>query len=132
MSVVDASLLVRVLTATPQDQHLRDRLAEPTDQLHAPDHIEIEVISAISGLLKGSRIDRGRAALMLGQFADLAITRHSDLLLHSRIIDLRRNFTAYDAAYVALAETLDQVLLTTDGKFERAPREVHSAQIKTY
>jgi predicted nucleic acid-binding protein len=38
-----------------------------------------------------------------------------------RVWELRHNLTAYDAAYVALAESLDTVLLTSDGRLARAP-----------
>lgn len=41
--------------------------------------------------------------------------------LLARIWELRDNLTAYDAAYVALAEALDALLLTADGPLERAP-----------
>lgn len=46
--------------------------------------------------------------------ASLPVIRHSHEILLPRIWDLRHNLTAYDAAYVALAEALDAPLLTRD------------------
>jgi len=39
------------------------------------------------------------------------------------MFDLRANFSAYDATYVALAEQLGAELLTTDDRLARAARE---------
>ena len=53
--------------------------------------------------------------------AELDLRRHPDDVLSSRIWELRANVTAYDAAYLALAEALRAPLLTTDGRLARAP-----------
>ncbi|WP_202817293.1 type II toxin-antitoxin system VapC family toxin [Serinicoccus sp. CNJ-927] len=41
--------------------------------------------------------------------------------MQRRVLELRHNATAYDAFYVALAETLGIPLLTDDQQFARAP-----------
>lgn len=97
-----------------------------------PSHIDAEVVSAIVGMLKGSKVDDGRARRMIGQFKDLRIRRHPIAKLGDRIVDLRHDFTVYEAGYVALAEYLRKPLLTTDAKFSRAPSDSHSAQIDTF
>ncbi len=61
-----------------------------------------------------------RAAEAVEDLRDLPITRHEHVMLLPRIWQLRRNLTAYDAAYVALADALDATLLTRDGKLARA------------
>ena len=66
------------------------------------------------------RIAPERAAEMIDDYADLPIERHIMAPLQRRVLELRDNFTAYDAFYVALAEALDLPLLTDDGKFARS------------
>jgi predicted nucleic acid-binding protein len=51
---------------------------------------------------------------------DLNIWRYPHWPLLPRIWQLRSNLTAYDAAYVALAEELGLPLLTRDARLARA------------
>ena len=132
MTVVDASIIVRLLLARPQDEKLRERFDSRARVLHAPNHLDLEVVSAVVGMLKGSKLTEGVAREMVGEFQDLRIKRHKVAYLGGRLITLRHNFTAYDAAYVALAEQLKMPLLTSDAKFARAPANCHSAQIDTF
>ncbi|HBY24841.1 MAG TPA: VapC toxin family PIN domain ribonuclease [Propionibacteriaceae bacterium] len=123
MVVVDASIVVRLLQNRRGDAALRERFSRER-RLHAPALIDAEVTSALRGLLMTSkvaiRITRKRAGEMLDDYADLAIERHLLQPLQRRVLELRDNFTAYDAFYVALAEALDLPLLTDDGKFARS------------
>jgi predicted nucleic acid-binding protein len=57
---------------------------------------------------------RGMDALQ--DLSDLALIRYPHDVLIERIWQLRDNLTAYDAAYVALAEALGAPLLTCDRK----------------
>jgi predicted nucleic acid-binding protein len=132
MGVVDASITVRLLLARPGDAALRARFANPEQTFHAPTHIDVEVLSAIIGMLKGAKVDPDRAYRMVQQFRDLRIVRHAVAPLGERLIALRHNFTTYDAAYVALAEGLRAPLITSDAKFARAPANCHTAQVQTY
>ena len=132
MTVVDASIVVRLLSARGDDDPLRKRFAASSLAWHAPAHLDIEVYSAVVGMLRGSKIDKDRAHRMVGQFRDLRITRHWLSPLGDRLVRLRHNFTAHDAAYVALAEILGHPLLTCDAKFARAPTNAHSVEIHTY
>lgn len=123
MVVVDASIVVRLLQNRRGDAALRERFSRER-RLHAPALIDAEVTSALRGLLMTSkvaiRITRERAGEMLDDYADLPIERHLLQPLQRRVLELRDNFTAYDAFYVALAEALDLPLLTDDGKFARS------------
>ena len=123
MVVVDASIVVRLLQNRRGDAALRERFSRER-RLHAPALIDAEVTSALRGLLMTSkvaiRITRERAGEMLDDYADLPIERHRLQPLQRRVLELRDNFTAYDAFYVALAEALDLPLLTDDGKFARS------------
>ncbi|MGH3818070.1 MAG: type II toxin-antitoxin system VapC family toxin [Pseudonocardiaceae bacterium] len=116
--VVDASIIVRLLANRPADEDLRGRFAV-LHTVHAPHLIDSEVASATRGLLLGGRITLPRAVEMLADFAGLRIKRYPMHTHLSRVIELRNNLTAYDAAYVALAEMLRMPLLTQDPKLGR-------------
>ncbi|MFC6707912.1 type II toxin-antitoxin system VapC family toxin [Flexivirga alba] len=134
MTVVDASIVVRLLLALPEDASLRERIGRER-LLHAPALIDAEVTSAIRGLVlsskPGTSITPQRAAEMVLDFADLPVVRHPMLPIQPRALALRHNFTAYDAFYVGLAEALDMNLLTADRKFAGAPA-AHHAQVETW
>lgn len=134
MTVVDASIMVRLLQAVPGDGPLRERIGRER-RLHAPALIDAEVTSAIRGLLMsakaGTSITPQRADEMVQDFADLSVVRHPMVPLQGRVLALRNNFTASDAFYVALAEALDMDLLTGDRKFAGAPT-AHLARIETW
>ena len=66
-------------------------------------------------------MEAGRAAGLLADLADLPIVRYAHEPLLPRVWELRENFTAYDAAYVALAEAVGATLVTCDARLGRAP-----------
>jgi predicted nucleic acid-binding protein len=127
--VVDASLLIRLLSNRPSDQLLRRRLAGRRT-LHSPQLIDAEVASGVRGLLLGRWVETARAAEMLDDLASLPIRRHPVLPYQRRVIELRHNLTAYDAFYVALAESLGMPLLTSDAKL--AMSTGHAAEVQIY
>lgn len=133
MSVVDASVVVRLLQNRRGDEALRGRFAAERF-LHAPTLIDAEVTSAIRGLLRTAKpavtISVGRVEEMLEDFGDLTLVRYPMQPLQRRALALRNNFTAYGAFYIALAESLGVPLLTDDGKYERAAG--HAAVIETW
>ncbi len=133
MTVVDASIVVRLLQNRRGDGALRERFGRQR-HLHAPALIDTEVTSAIRGLLLTSkpsiRTSTHRAEQMLDDFAELPLVRYPMQPFQRRVLTLRDNFTAYDGFYVALAASLDMPLLTDDRKFERAPS--HAVQIETW
>lgn len=133
MTVVDASIVVRVLQSRRGDDKLRAWFRDRR-HLDAPCLIDAEVTSAIRGFLLTTKptvkIARARAEQMLDDFADLPLVRWPMQPYQRRVISLRHNFTAYDAFYVALAESLDVQLLTDDRKFATAAG--HLAEIATW
>lgn len=58
---------------------------------------------------------------LLDTWQRLGVTRYPVFAMLERIWALRENVSAYDAAYVALAELLGCALLTADGRLARAP-----------
>lgn len=133
MTVLDASIVVRVLQNRPGDGGLRERVGRER-HLHAPALVDAEVTSAIRGLLTTSKpaikVSAARAAEMVDDFADLPLVRYPMQPYQRRVLALRENFTAYDAFYLALAESLATPLLTDDRKFGRTTG--HSATIETW
>jgi predicted nucleic acid-binding protein len=121
-AVVDCSIIIRLLSNRRGDDLIRQRLART---VHAPALIDAEVSSVVRGLTITTkvnvRIGPDRAALMLADYAGLRIVRHPMQPLQARVFELRHNFTAYDAMYVALAERLGLPLLTDDAKFAGTP-----------
>jgi predicted nucleic acid-binding protein len=63
-----------------------------------------------------------RAADAIEDYLDLPLFRHGHQALLGRVLELRSNFSAYDATYVALAEQLNGELLTVDDGLARAVR----------
>lgn len=92
------------------------------EELIAPELVDLEVISALRGLLRVGKVDERRAREALADLRDLSLRRASHRELLARCWDLRDDLTAYDASYVALAEALRATLLTTDARLSRAPQ----------
>lgn len=120
MIVVDASALLEVLLRTPRAGVVEERLFDHRQTLHAPHLLDVEVAQVIRRYAASGEIDgeRGRAAL--ADLADFPVHRYPHDVLLPRIWDLRHNLTAYDAAYVALAEALEAPLLTRDQRLATA------------
>ncbi len=133
MTVVHASIIVRLLQNRRGDDELRGRFAQYR-YVHAPTLIDAEVTSAIRGLLLTSKISITisveRAAQMLDDFRDLPLVRYPMQPFQRKVLTLRNNLTAYDGFYVVLAESLGMPLLTNDHKIADAAG--HSAVIETW
>ncbi len=76
------------------------------------------------------QITADRAEQMLDDFVDLPLVRYPMQPYQRRALALRENFTAYDAFYLALSESLGMPLLTDDRKFGTAPAQ--TAVIETW
>ncbi|HEU4866493.1 MAG TPA: type II toxin-antitoxin system VapC family toxin [Actinomycetota bacterium] len=129
MLVVDSSAVLSALIARPPMSELVDRLAGDSD-LHAPHLIDIEILHALRRLAAGSQLSEDRATDALRDFGELTIVRYPHQPLAGRIWELRHNLTAYDAAFVALAEALGASLITCDSRLAGAPG--HSARIELF
>jgi len=114
--VVDASA---ALSALLNDGSARHALTE--QQLHVPHLVDVEIASGLRRAAAAGRLDAGAAWNALDRWRRLGVTRYGVPALLVRVWELRENLSAYDAIYVALAEHLDCVLLTADGRLGRAP-----------
>ncbi len=128
MIVVDASALLEALLRTAAAKAVEDWLFAPGQTLHAPHLLDVEVAQVIRRYAAKGEIDGARGRLALADLADLALRRYPHDFLLPRMWDLRNNLTAYDAAYVALAEALDAPLLTRDRRLAAAAG--HHARIE--
>lgn len=128
MLVLDASAVLAALAGQPPDDRLARRLRED-GQLRAPHLIDIEVLHALRRLVAGGHLTPDRAQDIRTDYDDLLLVRHPHARLADRIWALRDNITAYDAAYVALAEALEVPLVTCDAKLARAPGVTASIEL---
>ncbi len=120
MIVVDAGALAVALIDDGADgAAARSRLRD--EALTAPELIDLEVTSVARRLVGAGVLAEERARQALTDLVDLPLERAPHRPLLARCWELRQNVTPYDAAYVALAEVLGVVLLTTDERLAAAP-----------
>ena len=118
MIVVDCSAVIDALVAA-DDNDVNAVLS--TRRLAAPHLLDFEVVAAVRGLVLGRRISHQRGSNVLAAYDQLLLTRWGSAAdLRRRSLELRDNFSAYDAAYVVLAEALDCPLLTRDRRLAHA------------
>ena len=121
MIVLDASAVLELVLGTDRGRRIGHRIAPRAETLHAPHLLDVEVLQAVRRYARAGEIGEVRARTALMALRDLDATRYAHDVLLERMWALRENMTAYDAAYVALAEGLDCPLLTTDRKLASAP-----------
>jgi|ERR1700733_1934351 len=122
MIVLDASVVVELLTNGALADSIRSDLSGRDESFVVPHLIDVEVVSAIRRLAAGQRIDAHRSDQFLTELAALPAERYPHTPLVGRMWELRHSFTAYDAAYIALAEAMNAVLYTSDQKLCRGHR----------
>jgi predicted nucleic acid-binding protein len=129
MIVLDASAVLEVLLQTPAGAPITGRLLDPRASLHAPHLLDLEVAQVLRRFVNQGKVDAQRAEQALQDYLALPLERYSHDLLVPRIWQLRHNLTAYDAAYVALAEVLGATLLTCDGPLSRASGHLAKVEV---
>lgn len=120
MIVVDASAVLETLLRTEAAAAVEARLFAPGEMLASPHLLDLEVAQVLRRYAAAGEITPARGRAALDDLADLPLERYPHDLLLPRIWALRANLTAYDAAYVALAEALDAPLLTCDRRLAGA------------
>jgi predicted nucleic acid-binding protein len=120
VTVVDASTLIEVLLRTQLGDRCTERLLRRDDALFAPHLLDVEVMQVLRRYAQRGEIRNSRGREALQDLADFPVTRCSHEPLLERIWGLRHSLSAYDAAYIALAEALDAPLVTCDARIARA------------
>ena len=121
MIVLDASAVLELLLITEKGRLIAERIASLQETLHAPHLIDLEVAQVMRRYVARGQLDEVRARQALDDLRDLDLNRYPHDVLLSRIWELRQNASAYDAAYLALAEALDAPLLTSDAGMRAVP-----------
>jgi predicted nucleic acid-binding protein len=130
MIVLDASATVDWLLQTPAGQRIEERIYARKDTLHTVHLLDVEVAQVLRRLVREGTLARKRAEEAMEDLIAVRVTRYAPVLLLNRIWQLRQNLSAYDAAYVALAEELEAPLITRDQRIAAAP--VHAATVEVF
>lgn len=116
--VVDASVLVDLAINGRSWEASRDALAGR--RLHAPAHVDVEVVSAVARLSRASALTKVQARRALTVFGAAPITRHHVASLVTDAWKRATHLRVADAFYIALAASLDLSVLTLDARLVRA------------
>ena len=130
MIVLDTSAAVDWLLQTPARQRIEQRIYAHRDTLHSVHLLDVEFVQVLRRLVREGTLSPKRAEEAVEDMAVLRITRYAPVLLLQRIWRLRQNLSAYNAAYVALAEELQAPLITRDQRIAAAPG--HTAKIEVF
>jgi predicted nucleic acid-binding protein len=130
MIVLDASAAVDWLLQTSAGQSIERRIYSRNETLHAPQPLDLEVSQVLSRLALQRVVSTRRADEAVRDLLDLRVARYPHLVLLPRIRQLRHNFSAYDAAYIVLAEKLGAALITRDARLGAASG--HAAPVEVF
>jgi len=128
--VLDASAAIDWLLQTSAGKRIEQRIFSQNESLHSPHLLELEVGQVLRRLVREGAVSAHRADQAIEDLLDLRMTRYPHGILLPRIWQLRHNLSAYDAAYVVLAEKLGASLVTRDGRLASASG--HAASIELF
>ena len=118
--VIDSSVVVAALVDDGPDGAWA-RAGLRGDDLAAPSHVYVEVSNVLRRAVVAGRLGADAGALAHRDLVDLPVASFPFEPLAGRIWELHPTVTAYDAAFVALAEALDAPLWTLDRRLTSAP-----------
>ena len=130
MIVLDASAAVEWLLHSSAGCRIEERLYAARESLHAPHVLDLEVAQTFRRLTRNRAVSADRAEEALSDLLALRILRHPHSSLLPWLWQNRNNLSAYDAAYIALAEKLGAPLITRDARLAAASG--HTARIELF
>jgi predicted nucleic acid-binding protein len=119
--VVDASVLANALADDEDDGHTARVELRAAGEFTAPDLVDVETVAVLRKRWIARTISDQRFDTAIIDLEQMDFERVPTLRMMRRAYELRSNVTAYDAAYVALAEILDCELVTADRRLAAAP-----------
>ena len=129
MIVLDASAALDWLLQTSAGQSIEQRIYSRKESLYAPHLIDLEIAQVLRRLVREGTLSEQRANEAIHDWLDLRITRYPHDAFLARIWQLRHNFSAYDAAYITLAEELGAALITRDGRLASSPGSAAKVEV---
>ena len=129
MIVLDASAAVDWLLQTSAGLSIEERIYSRNETLHAPHLLDLEVTQVLRRLALQGVVSVYRAEQAVRDLLDLRITRYAHSVLLPRIWQLHHSFSAYDAAYIVLAEKLGVALITRDARLASASGHAASVEL---
>ena len=122
MIVLDASAVVALLVGQGLGaERIRRKVEGPKESLHVPHVVDLEVLHALRRQTLVGTLSRKRSDEAIEDLKSIAFVRYPHATLIDRIWSLKNNLTAYDAAYISLAEALNAPLITMDARLAQAP-----------
>jgi predicted nucleic acid-binding protein len=127
--VLDASAAIDWLLQTAVGQQIDSRIYSRGESLHAPHLLDLEVAQVLRRLVREAAVTAPRADQAIQDLLDLRVTRYPHFVFLPHVWRLRHNLSAYDAAYVVLAEKLGATLLTRDARLASASPHTLSVEL---
>jgi len=119
--VLDASAAIEWLLQTSSGVEIARWVLSSGESLHAPHLLDVEVTQVLRRAVNTRAVSVDRAREAVEDLLQLRLQRYPHFPFLRRVWELHGNLTAYDAVYVALAETLGATLLTRDRKIASSP-----------
>lgn len=126
--VVDASAVIEWLLRGPAGIRVEERMFAGDEIIYAPELLYVEVTHGLRRQVLSRRLLAIRAEHAIADLLDLQVNRFPHTIVLNRVWELRDSLSAYDAMYVAIAETLEAPLLTCDSRIASA--HGHRAKIE--
>ena len=120
MIVVDACVLANALADDGDRGEVARLILRESESVSAPDLVDVEAVSVLRERWLAGDLPAHRFRSAVDDLNDLPLDRYPAYPLMRRAYELRANVSAYDSAYVALAEVLDCPLVTVDERLARA------------
>lgn len=115
--VIDASAMVDLLLAPSAALAISSAIS--MHRCHAPAHFDAEVLSALGRLNRAGELDDAAVSIRLERLGELPLQREPLAPLLVGAWQRRYSVRLADAIYLALAERLDAVVMTTDERLVR-------------